>query len=239
MKITKDKLLWLAGLLDAEGSFNTTNGGKPSHHGGKQMRVELTMTDKDIISYVCELIEHTRKVGLRKKPKPQHKQLYMIRASGKDARDLALAVAPYMSERRRERVSYLTEVDIDSKWEELEEYQKYSWCAGYIEGEGSIGWSKQSTSKYNGFYSFQLSTTDEDAVMRVGYALELNVSYSHTPSKIKAGWKPQWRINTGKQQMVYDIITKLRPQVFSKKGSEIDEALQFFDTNYPALTEAK
>lgn len=235
--ISKDKLLWLAGLLDAEGCFSENNGGKPSHHGGKQTRVYLAMTDLDIVEYVRELIGHTGKVGLPKKAKDHHKKLYGIQVYGKKARDLSLVLAPYMSDRRRERVSYLTEIDVHSAWNQLHEYQRYSWVSGYIEGEGCIRWAKGNAYKHDGLYTFQLGTTDEDAVVRVGDALGLSVAYYHTPSRIKAGWKPQWLIQTCKQQSVYDILTKLRPQMFTKKGSEIDEALKFFDTNYPQLQE--
>lgn len=225
----KQELLWLAGLWDAEGSFTTNNGGIPSPHGGKQLVTKLAMTDEDVIDRIKVLTQHSGKTGfidgsknLRVDGTP-YKNLQELCFFGLKGRQLALSLAPYLSDRRRERVEWLTEQTVTPAWSRLSAQEKFMWCSGYVEGEGSFYWSHQKTSgRIYGMRFFELETTDEDAVKRISAFLGLSIRYR--PPR-KEGHKPSWRTGTSKRDKVAEICDIFYPHMFNKKRGDIERVL--------------
>ena len=86
-------LAWLAGLLEGEGSFL-----KPPPSAPKLAIVRVAMTDRDVIDRAAHLMG----VGvISLTPKnPRHKLVWIAQAKGTRARDLMLAIKPFMGERR-------------------------------------------------------------------------------------------------------------------------------------------
>lgn len=234
--IEKKELLWLAGLWDAEGCFSEANGGKPSPHGGKQMRGAISITDYDILHYLADLCNFTGTIGKPKRREVHHKQQYSITICGKNARELAIALAPYLSDRRRIKQIYpLTELYQESAWDNLHSYQKLYWVIGYTEGEGCIHEVKSNNSKFKRSHMFRLATTDEDAVERVANILNVRKIYQHSPSSVAKDRKPQWVVQIYRRSKLYEVYSRLYPFMFSKKRNEIDVAFDFWNTHYPEM----
>lgn len=230
--MNRQELLWLAGLLDAEGSFTVAHGGAPSPHGGKQLVVKVKMTDEDIIQSVKLLTNHTGKTTLAAGPKSQKldgtntKQGYELAFCGLKGKQLALSVAPYMSDRRRERVEYLTELSISPEWSKLTEEEQFMWCTGYVEGEGSINWRVNKCSdSYYGVRRFYIGTTDKDAMYRVGSILNLEAKFYHPTFNREKGYRPQWIVVTNKQSKVAEICGVFYPHMYNKKRGDIERVL--------------
>jgi hypothetical protein len=67
--LTGNRLSWLAGLLEGEGSFVA---GKLSK--ARQPRIAVAMTDRDIIERVANMLDVS--VGKRKSQHEHHKQIF-------------------------------------------------------------------------------------------------------------------------------------------------------------------
>lgn len=97
-EIQERDLIWLAGLMEGEGSFYPGS----AAHSSNLPWVSLKMTDKDVIDYVGKLWGVKTVVEPRKPV--QHKDAYVIRARGRRAVLLMWMLRPYMFERRRARI---------------------------------------------------------------------------------------------------------------------------------------
>lgn len=94
-------LMWLAGLLEGEGWFGTTN----CHVKGKTYRyprVGVSMTDRDVIERVAAFwgnkVAVLRPYGVSKKTQ------YRVMISGKKAAEYMVMLRPHMSKRRQEQI---------------------------------------------------------------------------------------------------------------------------------------
>lgn len=108
----REKLIYLAALLEGEGCFEERAAGRPSPHGGKQFRINISMTDKDVIEWIEREFDSQKMAEV---PMPgDYKTQYKVRWGSKAAKELALKVYPYMGERRRAKIEYLTEIGLDN-----------------------------------------------------------------------------------------------------------------------------
>lgn len=101
--MTEFEIAWLAGLLEGEGSFILYSWkGRPKYHCP---RIQLTMTDKDVIEKVSNLLSTTLygpyKYGVSKK------ETYQIQVNGKAAIPILEKILPYMGERRSIKIKGL------------------------------------------------------------------------------------------------------------------------------------
>lgn len=90
----RDDLVWLAGLLEGEGTFDL--------HNGKYPRIRLSMTDRDVVGRAATLMG--AKVRLSLKPAPQKAQ-WNAEISGEKADVLMRALLPLMGSRRSGRIA--------------------------------------------------------------------------------------------------------------------------------------
>lgn len=98
MKITdKRHLYWLAGILEAEGSFLA-----PSPSDANVPRISISMTDEDIIAHVADLFGV--KYQTLKRRNEKHKTPYATRLKGYRAAVLMRELYPLMSKRRRGQI---------------------------------------------------------------------------------------------------------------------------------------
>lgn len=90
----RDDLLWLAGILEGEGTFDL--------HRGRYPRVRLGMTDRDVVGRAASVMDATIRLSLRAAPaKPSwHAEL-----SGPRAEELMADVLPHMGARRSQRIA--------------------------------------------------------------------------------------------------------------------------------------
>lgn len=90
----RDDLLWLAGILEGEGTFDL--------HRGRYPRVRLGMTDRDVVGRAASLMDTTIRLSLRAAPQ---KPSWHAEASGDRAASIMAAVLPHMGARRSQRIA--------------------------------------------------------------------------------------------------------------------------------------
>lgn len=220
---------WLAGLMDGEASWCEIKKGAPSPHGGKQHSIQLDMSCIDIIKKVKGLTEHKGKIILPRKRNHERKQLHRIQWSGKNAHSLSNLLAPYMSDRRRERISGLLEQDIESIWNDLSRVEKFLWVCGYVEGEGSFFYHKLYDRRMNksyGYRTFKLKSTDFDSMNRCGEMLNLKRCLSNPPSSRESGRQTALEIRTSKQSKFKEMTSRLYSHMGKKKKNDIRRVLE-------------
>lgn len=89
-----DDLLWLAGLLEGEGSFDA--------HRGKYPRIRLAMTDRDVVGRAASLMD--AKIRLSLHPAPA-KPTWHTEISGPRASSIMREILPHMGTRRSGRIA--------------------------------------------------------------------------------------------------------------------------------------
>jgi len=193
--LTASDISWLAGLLEAEGSFMK---GTPSQP--RTPRVMINMTDLDVIQRVatlwCSSIKHFRKnvVGL--------KEQFSVQIGGGSAVSIMQLLRPFMGIRRQQQIdraiaSYRPQIPYGHRVFLLPDpphQDARSWLAGYLEGEGYFT-TRTFVIKHKRYqYPYiELSSTDRDIVERVQvlwdlrYAAQVNLNQrqpKYTGSKL-------------------------------------------------------
>ena len=90
----RDDLLWLAGLLEGEGSFDA--------HRGKYPRIRLAMTDRDVVGRAASLMDS--KIRLALHPEPAQ-PTWHTEISGERAADIMRDILPHMGTRRSGKIA--------------------------------------------------------------------------------------------------------------------------------------
>jgi len=91
---TRDDVLWLAGLLEGEGTFDA--------HRGKYPRIRLAMTDRDIVGRAASLMD--AKIRLSLHPAPAQ-PTWHTEISGERAAAIMREILPFMGTRRSGRIA--------------------------------------------------------------------------------------------------------------------------------------
>ena len=95
MQLTRDNVLWFAGLFEGEGWFRFCPIGRRS------MGIGINMTDRDVLEKAETMFGGWIWDG-RRKEKPHHKQAYTWKLDKRDkAYALLVAVYPFLGERRK------------------------------------------------------------------------------------------------------------------------------------------
>ena len=95
---------WIAGIMEGEGSLKWNE--KGSSQG--QIRLQLQMTDKDVVEKLANLLETNITEHLPKNPK--HKKTWRISIKNWDkVEEIAKTLLPYMGNRRTEEYSLVLE----------------------------------------------------------------------------------------------------------------------------------
>lgn len=92
--ISRDDVLWLAGILEGEGCFDL--------HRGKYARVRLAMTDRDVVGRVATLLGASIRLSL--KPAPA-KSTWHTEISGAKAAEVMRLLLPHMGARRSAKLA--------------------------------------------------------------------------------------------------------------------------------------
>lgn len=90
----RDDLLWLAGLLEGEGTFDL--------HRGKYPRVRVGMTDRDVVGRAATLMGARVRLSLRPSP---YSSTWHSEKSGEPAAELMRALLPHMGARRSSKIA--------------------------------------------------------------------------------------------------------------------------------------
>ena len=86
-------LVWLAGLLEGEGTFDLQR--------GKYPRIRLTMTDRDIVGRAASLLDSTLRLTYAR----EHKPLWSAEKQGPRAAEVMEAILPHMGARRSHQIA--------------------------------------------------------------------------------------------------------------------------------------
>jgi hypothetical protein len=96
--------IWLAGLLEGEGSFMISSNGSRS----PRVRISVEMADFDVIHRVADMwgvaIAHL------KPQKPEHKPTYRVAVGGGKAMQIMTTLRPLMGQRRQAQIDLLIQL---------------------------------------------------------------------------------------------------------------------------------
>jgi hypothetical protein len=90
----RDDLLWLAGLLEGEGSFDAQRGRYP--------RIRLAMTDRDVVGRAASLMDTSVRLSLHPAPVSA---TWHAEIQGERAAAIMREVLPHMGTRRSQRIA--------------------------------------------------------------------------------------------------------------------------------------
>lgn len=90
----REDLLWLAGLLEGEGSFDL--------HRDKYPRVRVGMTDRDVVGRAATLFGSRIRLTLRPAP---YQATWHAEISGEKAAQIMREILPHMGARRSGRIA--------------------------------------------------------------------------------------------------------------------------------------
>lgn len=91
---TREEVVWLAGLLEGEGSFDA--------HRGKYPRIRLAMTDRDVVARAAALMDATIRLSLHPAPA---QPTWHTEISGERAAVIMRELLPFMGTRRSGRIA--------------------------------------------------------------------------------------------------------------------------------------
>ncbi len=94
MTMTHTDLVWLAGLLEGEGSFDL--------HRGRYPRIRLGMTDRDVVGRAATLMGAGIRLSLRRAPLTS---TWHTEISGVRATELLRLLLPHMGARRSGKIA--------------------------------------------------------------------------------------------------------------------------------------
>lgn len=90
----REDLIWLAGLLEGEGTFDA--------HRGRYPRIRLAMTDRDIVGRAASLMDAKIRLSLHDAPA---KPTWHTEISGDRAAAIMREILPFMGSRRSGRIA--------------------------------------------------------------------------------------------------------------------------------------
>lgn len=91
--LTRDDLIWLAGLLEGEGTFDL--------HKARYPRIRLGMADRDVVGRAATLIGASIRMTLSTQ---EHKPMFHTELSGARAAELMALLLPHMGARRSSKI---------------------------------------------------------------------------------------------------------------------------------------
>jgi len=101
LSFTREEIIWLAGLLEGEGSFQILS--QP------QYRIELGMTDKDVVERAQKIMGGTMRVREQNQSEKWN-TVYMLQNSRRlEVHEILCAILPFMGQRRQQRIQQLIE----------------------------------------------------------------------------------------------------------------------------------
>jgi hypothetical protein len=86
--------LWLAGLLEGEGTFDLSKGRYP--------RIRLAMTDRDVVGRAATLMDTSIRLSLKRAPSAP---TWHSEVSGPRAEAIMREILPFMGARRSQRIA--------------------------------------------------------------------------------------------------------------------------------------
>lgn len=223
--LTGNQLHWLAGLLEAEGSFVTGSPTEP-----RTPKLVISMTDQDVIQAVANLLGAT---VIQCKRGTHLKKIYRTGLRGGSAVSLMRLMQPLMGIRRQQQIEHavachnLTNSYPCRVFHQVDdivaEHERY-WLAGYMEGEGSFSVHTDARPHRTYYYPIlQVNSTDKDVIERVRMLwrtyiqAEIRIG-SYQPAY--PGSKINYHISI-KGTRAQPIMNSLYPLLFARRQAQI------------------
>jgi LAGLIDADG-like domain len=228
--LTANQVSYLAGLYEAEGAFIAGSPSKP-----RVPIVILGMTDEDVVQRVGGLL---RVAVLRVKPGSERwKPVYRVHLNGGRAVSFMTLLQSCMGERRRLQINeaiecYKTHYNYSyDKYllvhEEDQDVEKH-WLAGYYEGEGYFGLTKQVKRYGTYFYPIVVvNSTDIDVIEHVRQivCLRYDININIYKSKQKRERKEIYRLRVS-GNIAQEMMKDLYPFMGQRRQAKIAEILE-------------
>lgn len=195
---------WLAGLLEAEGSFGHNYAGKPC--------VQLQMSDKDVVERAAKLMGGRLLGPYTRKARPSHKPMFHAKRVGRPAAEIMRRVWPWMGARRFAKITELLHEPAP-----LRQEHSVEWLAGLLEGDGSF--YAQTSSPW----CIKLTLTDKDVVEAAKPLM-----HGGSVNLMRGGpehWKPRWTVRTRKP-CAEELLITLLPYMNERRTARIQQLLQ-------------
>lgn len=106
--MTEIEIAWLAGLLEGEGNFEVVPA-RPHINRPIEVRVNLSMTDRDVVERVAKLVEATSSIRKQGRNNNKHKPIYILSIKGYRAIRVMSSILPFMMSRRSARIQHAIE----------------------------------------------------------------------------------------------------------------------------------
>ena len=223
-------LYWLAGILEAEGSFLA---GPPS--APRCPAIRLPMTDRDTVVRVAEFF-HRAVVATRPKHK-HHKVPYVTTIKGVPAAHLMRTIAPLMSPRRQGQIeralrnspsrralarARLATDGRELGWDAADSESRVAWLAGVLEGEGSFLIARLDGYCYP---RVQMTMCDRDVLDRAMSLMPNSRMYLVTDKRAaERGWSDAWMVRVNGAAAA-DVMRAVLQWMGSRRTNDINRSL--------------
>lgn len=207
--------LWLAGLLEGEGSFL-----RPVPSSPNCPAVRLEMCDRDVVERAARLLH--RAVTPAKARGERHRPSYVTVIKGRPATRLMFELAPLLSAVRRAQIRRAVRTVAATRLPARAWRPSVPWLAGLLEGEGTF------TAKGRGSWvGVGVEMCDRETVERVAGMLGAS-GISRDDGGRDKGWDPTYRIKISGNRARPWLAT-LRPLMGERRRAAIDRALASWD----------
>ena len=93
-------VVWLAGLLEGEGTFLAVG----SNKRGYRPRLQLKMTDRDVVQHAASILRYKNKIYTGQPTNKDWKRWFLLAIEGDQAVLWMLRLLPLMGKRRRKQI---------------------------------------------------------------------------------------------------------------------------------------
>jgi hypothetical protein len=213
--MTPSGLMWMAGILEGEGTFTLAR-----VHGA----IRVSMTDRDIIERLYTLsgvgIVHERRARSAHYRPPWDWDVIRV----DNVAQLTTIVAPFLLERRRERIRVLLNrhgLPLPSAVRPIPDSpEAWSWVAGVLEGEGYFAPAPTAKRQQP---QISVSSVDYDVLERLCDLTGMGSIYS---TKLrKKSWSPSWVWVVSRRYDVRQIITQTYSLLGARRTERVNHVL--------------
>ena len=216
--MTQNERQWLAGWLEAEGSFVVDK---------NSPRIQVCCIDLDTMEKGAKIMGSSNIYPTKPCKFTKH-QAYKMSVNGFHAIEIMLDILPLMGERRTQKITNII-LGFDPLFQHMierpAETRELFWLIGWLEGEGYFGIS-------NGTPIVSGNATDLDIVESATALMSPDQKYKIKSKKgLKIGYKSVYQIRIFSRQAAI-LMRTILPWMSSRRSIRIKKALTHFDSIY-------
>ena len=232
-----DSLPYFAGLIDAEGHFGVSKSkyaAKDGERTYKSPRLQIAMTDEDIIRFFAKSLGINNVWINTKRGKENYKPLFGCGKMGSGAIEIAEKLWPWLGNNKRSQIEkVIEECCLDVSLPSESPIRNDEWLAGILDGEGWFMAIERTNGRTKTLYGCpicecQMATLED---MRDIADLMGVETLSTVPPK-KDGWLVQYRA-MARGTKALSVMKRIRPYVGKRRGEKIDALFTQFSEWHP------